>query len=289
MSTSSPGVHVVTLVASLLSAFANGLDVLRRVRRRVTHDRKPAAAKKKSASKDAGRVLGRSLKRGSRDIEAAYSRGASRWGGGFVCGDAPAHTSLATTLLALNAGLVALIHDFLRADPAAAALDYPALTRVADTSREEVVGALGALGARLGDTRGSRRPRAGPRTPPSSTRRDEWFRPRRRPRVHHRHQHHRLSTASTDSTQLGEIPDVKCNDYPSPRVEEVLPIPLPAEPEEGEEAAAVVLVRSSERKKKKGKGTFLGMRLGRMFGRKAGKGGEEGGDGNTNSTIGSMT
>ena len=60
-------------------------------------------------------------------------------------------------------------------------------------------------------------------------------------------------------------------------------------PVESETAVVVVVGGEVGKKRKKGKGTFLGMRLGRLFGRGKGGKGEEGVDVDSNDAVDGVT
>ncbi|KAI9653615.1 MAG: hypothetical protein M1829_001164 [Trizodia sp. TS-e1964] len=130
------------IVSSLLAAFNSGSEILRRAR---SHRRERQLT---ALPSDAERKLSRSLIYGKQEIRQEYARGVERLGALYAEGDVIAKTSLAETLLKLNAGLGDAISSCLVKN-----LDiqreYITLTRISNASRCEVLDTLVLLCQRL--------------------------------------------------------------------------------------------------------------------------------------------
>ncbi|KAH7394073.1 hypothetical protein DE146DRAFT_616474 [Phaeosphaeria sp. MPI-PUGE-AT-0046c] len=140
-------------VSNLIHAFANGLNIFKKLRERR---RKRKARKDHQASDSAESdelQLSKSLKRGPQELADKYDACYTQSGHSFAKGDAIAHASLAETLIKLNTGLVAIIASFLNHDKRDGKshlnIDYKSLTNLSDVSRREALQSMTQLYQRL--------------------------------------------------------------------------------------------------------------------------------------------
>ncbi|KAF2827656.1 hypothetical protein CC86DRAFT_214515 [Ophiobolus disseminans] len=145
--------EVSSCVSNLIQAFANGLNVFKRLRER----RRKRKARKENQPPDTANTdelqLSTSLRRGPQELAEKYDACYSQTGHSFAKGDAIAHASLAETLIKLNTGLVAIIASFLNHDQKGGKtplnLDYKSLTSLSDASRREALHSMTQLYQRL--------------------------------------------------------------------------------------------------------------------------------------------
>ncbi|KAF1810582.1 hypothetical protein P152DRAFT_89667 [Eremomyces bilateralis CBS 781.70] len=136
-------------VLSIIAAFTNGLDILKRVRLRRRRKKSKATEKRDNELGGEELKLQKSLQEGPVHVYEAYDRNRRRSGLRYAQGDEIAHTSLMHTLLKLNTGLVGIISSFLGSGRKDAKLDYRSLTKLSDESRAETIDALGKLYHRI--------------------------------------------------------------------------------------------------------------------------------------------
>jgi hypothetical protein len=133
-------------VRSIVAAFASGLEIFKKIRRRR---RKKTSNNTTSSISQQELQLGRSLRKGSKDVLDYYERGHQTAGDKFARGDTAANTSLAATLLKLNTGLVNIISSFLRPGRENFTLDCKSLASLSDASRADAIDAMNQLYIRL--------------------------------------------------------------------------------------------------------------------------------------------
>ncbi|KAF2641588.1 hypothetical protein P280DRAFT_469183 [Massarina eburnea CBS 473.64] len=150
---------VASSVHNLILAFTDGLNVFKRLKER--RRRKKGTPKGhgsgggngggKEVRDDAEKQLSSSLRRGPVELSNTYGRFHSEKGDDFARGDAIAQTSLAETLIKLNAGLVSIIAAFLYHESTHShlKLDYKSLTTLSESSRREAMDSLNQLYFRL--------------------------------------------------------------------------------------------------------------------------------------------
>lgn len=142
-------VEVTTVVASIVSAFASGMDIFKRM--------KAKQRSKKNRNKP-GRLseeewqLQTSLQDRPREIKAEYDRNLARLGNRFAVGDSTAQTSLNHTLLILNTGLIQILSHALSNDTKAQALSRRSLLNLSENAAADAVRALEQLEGRLSST-----------------------------------------------------------------------------------------------------------------------------------------
>ncbi|KAI9728382.1 MAG: hypothetical protein M1828_003782 [Chrysothrix sp. TS-e1954] len=139
---------IASTIASIIASFGNAREVLKRVCASLKLEKN--AKKLGAATANARKRLLKSLRLGPKEIKHEYSRGLTAHGKRFKVGDGLAQTSLATTLLKLNSGLVDIISRFLKGGQTRIHPDYVSLAALSDSSRMETKQSLGALRQRLG-------------------------------------------------------------------------------------------------------------------------------------------
>lgn len=145
-----PHPDVSSSVISIIAAFTNCRDVLRKIRGRCNKK----ASEKAVALTGAELQLNQSLRRGPVEIDEQYVDGTLRLGHSFDSGDAHARAELTSVLLRLNSGLVDTISNFIKSsDSSKARVGYKALTTLSDASRIQARNSLVALGYRLSAAR----------------------------------------------------------------------------------------------------------------------------------------
>ncbi|PSN62594.1 hypothetical protein BS50DRAFT_649708 [Corynespora cassiicola Philippines] len=147
---------VSNCVSELIQAFANGLNIFKRLRERRKKRKhhkhhKHKGQETKDPAANAELQLSNSLRRAPADIQASYENHYSKAGDRFAKGDAIAHASLAETLIKLNTGLVGIIAAFLNNDSKNhhLNLDYKSLTNLSEASRNDAIQSLSSLYQRL--------------------------------------------------------------------------------------------------------------------------------------------
>lgn len=142
-------VEVTAVVASIVSAFASGMDIFRRMKAR----QRPKKSRKTSdrLAQEEYR-LEHSLESRPREIRAEYDRSLARLGDRFAVGDSTAQTSLNHTLLLLNTGLIQILAYALSNDSQAQALSRQSLLDLSETAAADAVRALEQLQDRLSST-----------------------------------------------------------------------------------------------------------------------------------------
>lgn len=141
-------VEVTTLVDAILSAFANGLGLFRRMRAK----QRPKKSKKRQDQilmTEEEWQLQDSLQRRPHDIRTAYERSHARLGDRFAIGDSTAHTSLNHVLLVLNTGLAEILRTALSEDDKSLAPSRRYLLELSERAASNSVVALEALRTRL--------------------------------------------------------------------------------------------------------------------------------------------
>ncbi len=140
-------VDVTAVVLAIVSAFASGVDIFKRM--------KAKQRSKKSRNKAPARLaeeewqLHISLQDRPREIKAEYDRNVSRLGNRFAVGDSTAQTSLNRTLLILNTGLIQILSHALSSDSKAQALSRRSLLNLSENAAADAVRALEQLESRL--------------------------------------------------------------------------------------------------------------------------------------------
>lgn len=156
-------VEVTAVVDSIVSAFARGMEIFRRIK--LKQISKKRRRKPDKLTKEEWQLQNSLLYR-PKEIRAEYDRSLARLGGLFAVGDSTAQTSLNHTLLVLNTGLIKIISHALSDDTKAQALSRRSLLNLSETAAADAVRALEQLHTRLSSTL---RPAA--TAPPSSTNR----------------------------------------------------------------------------------------------------------------------
>jgi len=137
-------VEVSSVVNSILSAFNTGLDIFKRMRRKSKSKRR---AKDPPTQEEL--QLQESLQHRPQEIKSSYDRGVAKLGQRFEIGDAIAHTSLAKTLLALNAGLISILNNALYKDPKKRSMSQQSLLSLSEIAAADAMQALNQLDLRL--------------------------------------------------------------------------------------------------------------------------------------------
>lgn len=134
------------MVASIVSAFATGMDIFKRMKAK----QRPKRSKKKPDrfTEEEWR-LQTSLQYRPQEIRAEYDRNLARLGHRFAIGDSAAQTSLNHTLLILNTGLIRILSYALSNDTKARALSRRSLLSLSESAAAEAVRALEQLQSRL--------------------------------------------------------------------------------------------------------------------------------------------
>ena len=132
-------VEVTAVVASIVSAFASGMDIFRRMKAK---ERPKKSRKKPERLTEDERRLQNSLQRRPKEIRAEYDRNLARTGHRFAVGDSTAQTSLNHTLLILNTGLIQILSHALSDDTQAQALSRRSLLNLSETAAADAVRAL---------------------------------------------------------------------------------------------------------------------------------------------------
>jgi hypothetical protein len=134
------------MVASIISAFASGLDIFRRMKAK----QKPKWSRKKpERMTEEEWQLQNSLQHRPREIRAECDRSLARLGNRFAIGDSAAQASLNQTLLKFSVGLIQLVSETLSNDTRAQALSRRSLLKLSETAAADTVRALEQLHSRL--------------------------------------------------------------------------------------------------------------------------------------------
>ncbi|KAK5211908.1 hypothetical protein LTR41_002150 [Exophiala xenobiotica] len=138
------GVDVASVVASIVSAFGNGLDVFHRLsgKKRKSNARLPRPSEEEE-------WLRQSLEIRPMEIKTEYDQSVAKFGHRFEVGDDLAHASLAHTLLLLNTGLINLINHALAGDSKTKIISRKTLYNLSETAATDTMMALGQLHSRL--------------------------------------------------------------------------------------------------------------------------------------------
>ena len=136
--------EVAHVVASIISAFGNGMDLFRRMA-----GKKPKRRGREPTYSEQELWLRDSLERRPREIRDSYSKSVARLGHRFEIGDSLAHTSLAHTLLVLNSGLINLINQALSTDTKKKDLSRRSLLNLSEVAAADTLNALSQLSLRL--------------------------------------------------------------------------------------------------------------------------------------------
>ena len=136
--------EVAHVVASIISAFGNGMDVFRRIA-----GKKPKRRGREPTYSEEELWLRDSLDRRPREISDAYRKSVSRHGHRFEIGDSLAHTSLAHTLLVLNSGLINLINHALSTNSKKKDISRRSLLNLSEVAAADTLNALSQLSLRL--------------------------------------------------------------------------------------------------------------------------------------------
>ena len=136
--------EVTHVVASIISAFGNGMDLFRRMA-----GKKPKRRGREPTYSEEELWLRDSLHRRPREIQDSYQKSVTRHGHRFEIGDSMAHTSLAHTLLVLNSGLINLINQALSTDKKKNDLSRRSLLNLSELAAADTLNALSQLSLRL--------------------------------------------------------------------------------------------------------------------------------------------
>ena len=136
--------EVANVVASIISAFGNGMDLFRRMagKKSKRKGREPTYSEEEAWLRD-------SLDRRPREIRDSYTKSVTRLGHRFEIGDTLAHTSLAHTLLVLNSGLINLINQALSTDSKKKDISRRSLLHLSELAAADTLNALSQLSLRL--------------------------------------------------------------------------------------------------------------------------------------------
>lgn len=143
------GHDVSRVVASILSAFNNGMNLFRQMagkdksKKQKTEDFTPSDELQ----------LQNSLQQRPKEIQGEYDRGVSRLGYRFEIGDSIAQTSLAHTLMVLNTGLLSIINKALSNDSRKRESSKRALLSMSEVAAVDALHALAQLDYRLSTPR----------------------------------------------------------------------------------------------------------------------------------------
>ncbi len=139
-------VEVTAVVASIVSAFASGMDIFKRMKAK---QRPKKGRNKPDRLTEEEWQLQNSLQDRPREIKAEYDRNLARLGNRFAVGDSTAQTSLNHTLLILNTGLIHILSHALSSDTKAQALSRRSLLSLSENAAADAVRALEQLEGRL--------------------------------------------------------------------------------------------------------------------------------------------
>ena len=162
------GLEVSRVVASILSAFNNGMDLFRKMRKGQSKKRGKAELQSPFEID-----LQKSLQQRPRDIQAGYSKSVTKLGYRFEIGDTLAQTSLAHTLLVLNTGLINILNTALSEDTKARDFSKRSLLSLSETAATDALYTLSQLDVRLSSPRLSSRSQLMLPAPSSSPRQDQ--------------------------------------------------------------------------------------------------------------------
>lgn len=144
-----PSVEVTAVVASIVSAFASGMDIFKRMKAK---QRPKRSSQKPYRMTEEEWQLQSSLQHRPREIRAEYDRNLVRFGSRFAIGDSTAQTSLNHTLLILNTGLIQILSHALSNDTKAQALSRRSLLELSEAAAADALQALELLQSRLSST-----------------------------------------------------------------------------------------------------------------------------------------
>lgn len=138
------GIEVASVVASIISAFGNGMNIFHRLggKKRKSRARLPRPSEEDE-------WLQQSLKFRPLEIRSQYDQQVAKFGRQFEVGDGAAHSSLAHTLLVLNTGLINLINHALSENSISRSNSHKALFNLSETAAMDTMTALSQLGSRL--------------------------------------------------------------------------------------------------------------------------------------------
>ena len=142
-------VEVTAVVASIVSAFASGMDIFKRMKAR---QRSKKSRNNPDRLTEEWWQLQTSLQDRPQEIKAEYDRNLARLGNRFAVGDSTAQTSLNHTLLILNTGLIQILSHALSSDIKAQALSRRSLLKLSENAAADAVRALEQLEGRLSST-----------------------------------------------------------------------------------------------------------------------------------------
>lgn len=141
-------VEVNAVISSIVSAFASGMDLFRR----MTAKQKAKNKRKPERLLEEERQLHTSLQCRPREIRAEYDRSLARFGQNFAIGDTTAQCSLNHTLLVLNTGLIQILAHALSDNTKAQASSRRSLLDLSEVAAADAVRALEQLHTRLSST-----------------------------------------------------------------------------------------------------------------------------------------
>ena len=141
------GLEITAVVSSIISAFASGMDIFKRMRAKQKVKKR---SQKEVPPTREEQQLQESLQRNPRAIRVEYDRSVARHGHSFEVGDMHAHNSLAHTLLKLNTGLVNIINHALSDSARARKLSRKSLYSLSELAAADTIHALTELNRRLG-------------------------------------------------------------------------------------------------------------------------------------------
>ncbi len=132
------------MVASIISAFGNGMDLFRRMtgKKAKRKGREPTYSEQELWLRD-------SLDKRPREIRDSFNTSVAKLGHRFEIGDSIAHTSLAHTLLVLNSGLINLINQALSIDTKKKDLSRRSLLNLSELAAADTLNALSQLSLRM--------------------------------------------------------------------------------------------------------------------------------------------
>lgn len=136
--------EVANVVASILAAFRNGMNIFKRMT-----GKKTKKSVRKATSLEEELWLRESLESRPREIQIRYSQNTTKLGHKFEVGDSIAHSSLARTLLALNTGLLNLINHALSGNSKFGRNSRKSLYNLSESAARETLLALDQLENRL--------------------------------------------------------------------------------------------------------------------------------------------
>ena len=139
-------IQVSGLIGSIIIAFANGLEIWKRMKARKSSGR---SQPKRHELTSLALKIQKSLQHRPEQILAEYRKSYVFFGDRFAVGDGEAQNSLNSTLLSLNTGLIHVMSQSMSSRPADTISSRTSLLSLIEAAATESLQALGQLRARL--------------------------------------------------------------------------------------------------------------------------------------------